>query len=64
MKLKAIEKYPGFTRRNYIDAYQYNLHLRGRSMLVEVGAQNNTFDEAKNAMLPFADILNCILEKK
>ncbi len=64
MKLKAMEKYPNFTRRNYVDAYQYNLHLRARSMLVEVGAQNNTFEEAKNAMDPFADILNSILTKE
>lgn len=63
MKLKALELYPDFTRNNYIDAYMYNLHLRPRSMLVEVGAQTNTFEEAKNAMEPFADILNEILQK-
>jgi stage II sporulation protein P len=62
MKLKALEMYPEFTRKNYIDAYMYNLHLRKRSMLLEVGAQNNTFEEAKNAMEPFAAILNEILQ--
>lgn len=62
MKLKAMEMYSDFTRPNYIDAYQYNLHLRGKSMLVEVGAQNNTFEEAKNAMEPLAEILNSILQ--
>lgn len=62
MKLKAMEMYSDFTRPNYIDAYQYNLHLRGKSMLVEVGAQNNTFEEAKNAMEPLAEILNRILQ--
>ncbi|MBQ1193055.1 MAG: stage II sporulation protein P [Lachnospiraceae bacterium] len=62
MKLKAMELYPDFTRRNYIDAYQYNLHLRPCSMLIEVGAQNNTFEEAKNAMEPLAEILDKILK--
>ena len=62
MKLKAMEMYSDFTRPNYIDDYQYNLHLRGKSMLVEVGAQNNTFEEAKNAMEPLAEILNSILQ--
>lgn len=62
MKLKAMELYPDFTRNNYIDAYQYNLHLRANSMLIEVGAQNNTFEEAKNAMEPLAEILDKILK--
>lgn len=62
MKLKAMELYPDFTRNNYVDAYQYNLHLRANSMLIEVGAQNNTFEEAKNAMEPLAEILDKILK--
>lgn len=61
MKLTAEEKYKGFTRRNYIQAYQYNLHLRPKSTLIEAGAQNNTFEEVKNAMEPLADILNQVL---
>lgn len=61
MKLIAEEKYKGFTRRNYIQAYQYNLHLRPKSTLIEAGAQNNTFEEVKNAMEPLADILNQVL---
>lgn len=60
MKLKAMELFPDFSRRNYIDAYQYNLHLRGNSMLIEVGAQNNTFEEAKNAMEPLAKLLDSV----
>lgn len=64
MKLKAMELFPGFSRRNYIDAYQYNLHLRGNSMLIEVGAQNNTFEEAKNAMEPLAKLLDTVFKGK
>ena len=61
MKLLAEKKYPGYTRHNYIDAYQYNLDLRERSALIEVGAQNNTFTEEVNAMEPLAALLNSIL---
>lgn len=61
MKLLAEEYFPGFTRRNYIDAYQYNLDLRERSMLIEVGAQTNSLSEAKNAMEPLAALLDRLL---
>lgn len=64
MKLKAMELFPEFSRRNYIDAYQYNLHLRGNSMLIEVGAQNNTFEEARNAMEPLAKLLDSVFKGK
>lgn len=58
MKLLAEQYFPGFTRKNYLDAYQYNLDLRERSVLIEVGAQTNSFEEAKNAMEPLAAILD------
>lgn len=61
MKLAAEEYYPGFTRRNYLKGYRYNLHFRPKSLLVEVGAQNNTLQEAMNAMEPLADILHKVL---
>lgn len=61
MQLTAAEYYPGLTRKIYLKGYRYNLHLRPKSMLVEVGAQTNTFQEAKNAMEPLADILQKVL---
>lgn len=61
MQLAAEEYYPGLTRKIYLKGYRYNLHLRPKSMLVEVGAQTNTFEEAKNAMEPLADILAKVL---
>ncbi len=63
-KLKAMEYYPDFTRKNYLDAYQYNLQVKDKAMLIEVGAQNNTFEEARNAMEPLADILYMIFSGK
>lgn len=57
MQLKAAEYYPGFVRPIYLKGYRYNMHFKPKSLLVEVGAQTNTLQEAKNAMEPLADIL-------
>lgn len=61
LKLMAMECYPEFTRKNYVDAYQYNLHHRQKSVLVEVGAQNNTLQEELNAMEVLAEILHRVI---
>lgn len=61
MEYLAKQYYPGYTRCIYLKGYRYNLHLRPRSMLLEVGAQTNTVEEAKNAMEPFADLLYKVL---
>lgn len=62
LKLAAMEKYPNYTTPNYLKGYRYNLHLAERAVLIELGNQNNTLQEAKNAMEPLADILNQVLE--
>lgn len=54
--------YPGYVRGVYVKGYRYNLHFRPKSLLLEVGAQTNTLEEAKNAMEPFAEILNKLLK--
>ncbi|MCI9532241.1 MAG: stage II sporulation protein P [Lachnospiraceae bacterium] len=61
MKLAAEEYYPGFARGTYLKGYRYNLHYRPKSLLVEVGAQTNTVEEAMNAMEPLADLLHKVL---
>ena len=48
----------------YLKGLRYNLHVRPRSSLVEVGAQTNTFEEAKNAMEPLAEVLDMVLQGK
>jgi len=63
MQLKAADLYPGLTRKIYLKGYRYNLHLKPRSLLVEVGAQTNTKEEAKNAMEPLAELLYQVLKK-
>jgi stage II sporulation protein P len=61
MQLTANELYPNFARRIYIKPYRYSLHMLPKSMLVEVGANTNTLQEAKNAMEPLAEILIKVL---
>lgn len=63
MQLTANQYYPGLTRRIYLKGYRYNMHLCPKSLLVEVGAQTNTKEEALNAMEPLADILDKVLKK-
>ena len=62
MQLKAAEYYPGLTRSIYLKGYRYNMHLRPRTLLVELGAQNNTVEEAINACDPLAHILDMVLK--
>ena len=61
MQLEAAEQFPGFTRKIYLKGLRYNLHVRPRASLLEVGAQTNTYEEAKNAMEPLAEILDAVL---
>lgn len=58
----AKQCYPNFTRCIYLKGYRYNLHVRPKSILLEVGAQTNTVEEAMNAMDPFAKVLNSVLQ--
>lgn len=61
MQMAANEYYPGLTRKNYLNGYRYNMHLRGKSLLIELGAQTNTVEEIKNAIGPLAHILDIVL---
>ena len=50
-----------FLRRLYLTPFRYINHLRPMSMLLEVGTQLSTKEEAHNAMEPFADVLYGVL---
>lgn len=63
MQLTAAEYYPDFTRKIYLKGYRFNMHYCPKTLLVEVGAQTNTLQEAKNAMVPLADVLNKVLSE-
>lgn len=60
-QVAANEYYPGIARKVYLKAYRYNLHLKPKSMLIELGAQNNTVEEIMNACDPLAHILAIVL---
>ena len=62
LNLQAARYYPGLSRNIYLSSLRYNLHLRPRAILLETGAQTNTVQEVKNAMEPFAQILDQVLQ--
>lgn len=55
------EYYPGLARRIYLKAYRYNMHLKAKCMLIELGAQTNTVEEIMNACEPLAHVLAKVL---
>ena len=61
MQLAAAEYYPGLTRKIYLKGYRYNMQYRGKTLLIELGAQNNTVEEIRNACDPLAHILHLVL---
>lgn len=61
MKLTCMENYPDFAKPIYLKNYRYNLHLKERALLIELGNENNTLQEAKNAMEPLAKVLHQVL---
>lgn len=64
VKWKAMELYPDLTVSNYLKGYRYNMHLKERYLLIELGNQNNTVEEAKNAMEPLAEVLAEVLKEQ
>ena len=61
MQMTSNEYYPGITRKIYLKGYRYNMHYRGKTLLIELGAQNNTVEEIMNACDPLAHILWLVL---
>lgn len=64
MYLLGEKMYPDFIRCIYIQGYRYCLHHRARSLLIEAGAQTNSYEEVCNAMIPLARILATELGEK
>jgi len=61
MQVLCNEYYPGLTRRIYLKGYRYNMHLKPKTLLVELGAQTNTCEEAKNTLDILAHVLSMCL---
>lgn len=64
MQAACNEYYPGIARRIYLKAYRYNMHLCPKTLLIELGAQNNTEEEIHNACDPLAHVLHLVLSGK
>lgn len=64
MQAACNEYYPGVARRIYLKAYRYNMHLCPKSLLIELGAQNNTEEEVRNACELLAHVLDLVLSGK
>lgn len=62
LQLKGLKMYPGLFYKNYLQDYRYNLDVRPKSLLVELGTHKNTLRSAKKAMEPFAEILDAVLK--
>lgn len=62
MQVACNEYYPGLTRRIYLKGYRYNMHYRPKTLLIELGAQTNTVEEAMNACEPLAQMLSLVFE--
>lgn len=60
MQAACNEYYPGIARRIYLKAYRYNMHLCPKSLLIELGAQNNTEEEIHNACDVLAHVLHLV----
>ena len=61
-QLTANSLFPDFTRKIYLCAYRYSTNMLPKSMLIEVGAQTSTKEEAFNAMGPLAEVLSRVLQ--
>ncbi|MDD2972087.1 MAG: stage II sporulation protein P [Lachnospiraceae bacterium] len=64
MQLTCNEYYPDITRKIYLKGYRYNMQYKGKTLLIELGAQTNTVTEAKNACFPIAHALDLVLSGK
>lgn len=64
MQMKCYNLYPNLVRKIYVNAYRYSLNMLPKSLLIEVGAQTNTKQEALNAIEPLADVLSKVLLEK
>ncbi|MFV0520135.1 MAG: stage II sporulation protein P [Lachnospirales bacterium] len=62
MRTVGNSLYPNLFKNIYLHAYRYSLHHKGKSLLVEIGAQTNTWAEAKNSIKPLAETMVNVLK--
>lgn len=64
MQLAANELYPNSTRKILLKAYRYSTYMLPKSLLVELGCQYNTKEEAFNSMEILADLIENVVFSK
>jgi len=64
MQMACESYYPGLARKIYLKGYRYNMHVKPRTLLIELGAQTNTFQEAVSSLAPLARCLHVVLSGK
>lgn len=57
MQKAVLDFNENLPRKIYINAYRYSLHFKDKSMLVELGAQTNTVEEATNSIEVVAEAI-------
>ena len=57
MQYALCSKNADICRKIYINAYRYSLHMKDKSMLIELGAQTNTREEAGNSVEMIAEAI-------
>ena len=62
-QIEAMKYYPDLVRKIYLKAYRYSTHMLPYSLLIEVGANTNTFEQALVTAAPIADVLAKVLQK-
>lgn len=61
LKLACMKHFKDFAKPVYLKGYRYNMHLKRRYTLIELGNENNTVAEAKNAAAPLALAIHEVL---
>jgi stage II sporulation protein P len=58
---KLNQHYPGLSRGIQMQNWRYNQHLHPRALLLEVGCQETTMEEAVHSMEMLGDVLGEII---
>lgn len=63
MQIEGMKYYPQLMRKIYLKGYRYSLHMKPMSLLIEMGSQNETSEEALRTVKPIAHLLAKVLGK-
>ena len=63
IEAKLNERYPGLSRGIKMDDWRYNQHLHPRALLLEVGCQENSLEEANRSMEMLGEVLVDIINE-